>query len=39
MFLRIYDKIKTVFKKIKKRLFGKLCGCKPKKRGRPRKGK
>ena len=37
MFLRIYDKIKTVCQKVKKRLFGKLCECKPKKKGRPRK--
>ena len=31
MFLRIYDKIKTICQKVKKRLFGKLCECKPKK--------
>ena len=39
MLKRILDKIKTVYQKVKKRLFGKLCECKPKKRGRPRKDK
>ena len=30
--------LKRIYDKIKKRLFGKLCECKPKKkRGRPRK--
>ena len=32
-------KIKKFFIKIKKRLFGKLCECKPRKKGRPRKDK
>jgi len=34
------QKIKNIFNKIKKRLFGKLCECLPKKkkgRGRPKK--
>lgn len=31
--------LKRIYDKIKQRLFGKLCGCKPKKRGRPRKDK
>ena len=34
------QKIKNIFSKIKKRLFGKLCECLPKKkkgRGRPKK--
>ncbi len=39
MLNRILDKIKIVYQKVKKRLFGKLCECKPKKRGRPRKDK
>ena len=30
------QKLKTIFQKIKKRLFGKLCECMPKKRGRGR---
>tara|TARA_R100000657_G_C4662804_1_gene106567 strand:+ start:837 stop:950 length:114 start_codon:yes stop_codon:yes gene_type:complete len=33
-------KIKTIIKKVKRRLFGKLCECMPKKkskRGRPKK--
>ena len=33
------NKIKKIYQKIKKRLFGKLCACKPKKKGRPRKDK
>jgi len=35
------QKIKDIFSKVKKRLFGKLCECLPKKkkgRGRPKKG-
>ena len=39
MLNRTLDKIKIVYQKVKKRLFGKLCECKPKKRGRPRKDK
>ena len=39
MLNRILDKIKKIYQKVKKRLFGKLCECKPKKRGRPRKDK
>jgi len=31
------NKIKKIYQKIKARLFGKLCKCKPKKRGRPPK--
>ena len=31
------NKIKKIYQKIKKRLFGKLCECKPKKKGRPKK--
>jgi len=30
------QKIKTILQKIKKRLFGKLCECAPKKKGRGR---
>jgi len=33
---KMLQKIKTIFSKIKKRLFGKLCECEPKKRGRGR---
>jgi len=33
---KMLQKLKTIFQKIKKRLFGKLCECKPKKRGRGR---
>lgn len=33
------NKIKKIYQKIKARLFGKLCECKPKKKGRPRKDK
>lgn len=29
--------LKRIYDKIKQRLFGKLCKCKPKKRGRPKK--
>ncbi len=29
--------LKRIYDKIKQRLFGKLCKCKPKKRGRPPK--
>ena len=36
---KMLQKIKTILSKIKKRLFGKLCECKPKKRGRPKKKK
>ena len=39
MFKNIIKKIKKIYQKIKKRLFGKLCECKPKKKGRPRKDK
>ena len=31
--------LKRIYDKIKKRLFGKLCECKPKKKGRRRKDK
>ena len=31
--------LKRIYDKIKKRLFGKLCECKPKKKGRHRKDK
>ena len=31
--------LKRIYDKIKKRLFGKLCECKPKKKGRTRKDK
>ena len=31
------DRIKKIYQKIKARLFGKLCECKPKKKGRPKK--
>jgi len=30
-------RLKNILDKIKQRLFGKLCKCKPKKRGRPKK--
>jgi len=30
-------RLKNILGKIKQRLFGKLCKCKPKKRGRPKK--
>ena len=33
---KMLQKLKTIFQKIKKRLFGKLCECEPKKRGRGR---
>ena len=39
MFKNNIKKIKKIYQKIKKRLFGKLCECKPKKKGRPRKDK
>jgi len=33
----VIAQLKRIYDKIKQRLFGKLCGCKPKKRGRPKK--